>query len=231
MGFIDSFSDAVNRMIDRASGPEAKEAVNRVTEAIGEKVNAVIDGLSVSASDPVSVLSPAKPLIKRSYEMYLYDEKGKDFKVSASFSLSGDFVESKTNAGEIEAVYLYDPDCTDMFLPFGLNESRPYLMLAPDIDEVYCTVKEYLECGKAKFAIWLQPSEHPNMLFRAKFDYYGDFMIMYGFQRSDGSPGGMCLVYKKSIDGTSLCGKLLTELDEAAATYREDKTAEPIENT
>ena len=50
-----------------------------------------------------------------------------------------------------------------------------------------------------------------------------DYMVMYGYQRSDGSPGGMCLVYKKAIDGSALCGKLLTQLEEVAGSYREEK--------
>lgn len=223
MGFIDSFSDAVNKALDKAASPETKEAVDRITEVIGEKVNSFIDGISGFAPDFANAPSRAKPLTVRFYELYFFDENGKDYKVKASFSLSGDFVESKTNAGEIDAIYLYDPDCTDMFVPFGANETRPYFMIAPDIDEVYCSVKEYLECGKVKSAIWLQPSDHPNMLFRAKFEYYGDYMVMYGYQRSDCSPGGMCLVYKKAIDGSALCGKLLTQLEEAAGSYREEK--------
>ena len=42
MGFIDSFSDAVNKALDKAASPETKEAVDRITEVIGEKVNSFI---------------------------------------------------------------------------------------------------------------------------------------------------------------------------------------------
>ena len=62
MGFIDSFSDAVNKVLDKAASPETKEAVDRVTEAIGEKVNSFIDGISGFAPDFANAPSHDKPL-------------------------------------------------------------------------------------------------------------------------------------------------------------------------
>lgn len=240
MDFFNKLTDAVNKAVDKASSPEARKAVDHATDLIGEKANAVIENLfgsntyqtntAQASARPAATQVPsrAKPSVKRSYETYMYDSENgdKEYKVLVSFMLSGDFVLSRTNAGEIEKLYLYDPDCSEEFTPYELNDPRPYIFISPDIDEVYCSVNDYLESGKVNNAVWVQPSEHPNMLFRAKFDYYGDIMVMYGYKRYDGTPCGLCLVYKKDLDGTELCGRLLTQLDEAAASCREEKISE-----
>lgn len=241
MDFFNKLTAAINKAVDKASSPETREAVDHAADVIGEKANAVIENLFGSTAPQTSnnqttspqsgssaALTPAKPSLKRSYETYMYDSDNgdKEYKVLVSFMLSGDFVRSKTNAGEIEEIYMYDPTCTTEYTPYELNDSRPYFFISPDIDEVYCSVNDYLESGKVNNAIWVQPSEHPNMLFRAKFEYYGDLMVMYGYKRLDGSPGGLCLVYEKSADGTELCGRLFTQLDETAASYREERLPE-----
>ena len=233
MDFFNKLTNAINKGVDKASSPEAKEAVNHATEMIGEKANAVIENLfgsntaqteAARTSTPGNYqASPAKPLEKRSYDTYMYDDNDNEYKVTVSFMLSGDFVRSKTNAGEIEQIYMYDPACNEEYTPYELDDPRPYFFITPDIDEVYCSVKDYLDSGRVKGALWVQPSEHPNMLFRAKYDYYGDYMVMYGYKRLDGSPGGLCLVYDKSAEGTELCGRLLTMLDQTAASYKEEK--------
>lgn len=234
-----------NRIISRAAG----EAVGKV---LGDAINNAISGNgqnngtdgqeptangsgvqsgSSNVQQPdlspdrqtVQQLPEPKQSVKRSYQLWLSDERG-DYNAEASFMLSGDFVESKTNAGEIDVVYIYDPLCSDAYTGFKLNEARPYFMIAPDIDEVFCSVGEYCENKTVKNAIWVQPSQEGKMMFRAKFEYYGDFMVMYGFRRTDGSPGGLCLVYKKDIEGTQLLGRLFSELEEAALTYNETIT-------
>jgi len=237
MDFFNKLTNAINKAVNKAASPETRKAVDHAADLIGEKANAVIENLfgsndSKADSEAGSQadfhttrpLAPAKAPVKRSYETYMHDSDNGDreYKVLVSFMLSGDFVQSESNAGEIDEVYMYDPACSEEFTPYELNDPRPYLFLSPDINEVYCSVNDYCEKGMVKNAVWVQPSEHPNMLFRAKFNYYGDFMVMYGYKRYDNSPGGICLVYKKALDKTELCGRLLTQLDEAAASYRED---------
>lgn len=170
-----------------------------------------------------SQITPPKDSVKRSYELWLGDKA--DYRAAASFMLSADFVESKTNAGEIEVVYIYDPECEEKYTAFELNESRPYFFISPDIDEVFCSVEEFCKSGRIESALWVQPSKYETALFKAGFEYYGDCMLMYGYRRSDGSPGGMCLVYRKNID-KELLEKISGELEEAVRTYRETKSTE-----
>lgn len=233
MDFFDKIANAIYKAADKASSPETKQAVDRASDLIGEKVNAVIENLfgadntqrASQKGNSQSDFGSPKPSENRSYETYMYDSANGDgeYEVRVSFMLSKDFVLSKTNAGEIERFFIYDPSCSEEYTPYELNDPRPYLFISPDIDQVYCSVEEYCEKGTVSNALWVRPSEHSNMLFRAKFDYYGDYMLMYGYKRYDGSPGGICLVYKKSLDGTELCGHLISRLDEAAASYAEIK--------
>ena len=234
MGFFDKLTDTINKAVDKASSPEAREALDKTADIIGKKANAVIENLFGSGGTqsaaaqpsvapqtaPAAPPAPPKPSKERSYEAYLFKDE-KEYTVRVSYMLSADFVQSKTNAGEIDELYLYDPACSDEYSPYSLNDNRPQLFLSPDIDEVFCAVNEYIESGSVEGTIWVRPSEHPNMLFRAKREYYGDYMLMYGYKRDDRSPGGICLVYDKALDGTEILDRMITEMDEMAASYRE----------
>ncbi|MBD5103668.1 MAG: hypothetical protein HDT47_02260 [Ruminococcaceae bacterium] len=175
-----------------------------------------------AANNKKNGLAPPKAPVRRSYEMWLGFEDGNDYQAEASFMLSADFVESKTNAGEIEVFYVYDPDCNDEYTPYELNDKRPYFFISPDINEVFCSVEEYCQSGKIENALWVQSAEYEHALFKAEFEYYGDHMMMYGYKRSDGSPGGMCLVYRDDTP-QEVRERILGMLDTAIMTYTEKR--------
>ncbi|MDE5741975.1 MAG: hypothetical protein K2H90_05955 [Oscillospiraceae bacterium] len=154
-----------------------------------------------------------------------------DFGADGRFMLCGDFVESKSHAGEVEILYVYAPDCTDDYI--GYESGKPYFMISSGIDEVYCNVTDFLESGTVSNVLKFEKRSVGSSLFYAEMDYYGDRMAMYAFARDDAygadgekEPFGLCIVYGSDLVGTELEKHFLNVLKEAAETYRETVNAE-----
>ena len=107
---------------------------------------------------------------------------------------------------------------------YGTEGAVPYLAVQMD-DEVYCAVEEFKENGTFTGAMEITPLSG-NFYFKGKMEYYGDIMYFYGMDRFGGSweNNGLCLVYPKGYAGTENEQKLMRVLDEAAESYREEKS-------
>lgn len=154
-----------------------------------------------------------------------------DFGVDGKFMLCGDFVESKSHAGEVEILYVYAPDCDDDYI--GYSGKEPYFMISSGIDEVYCNVTDFLESGTVDGVLKFEKRNVGSSLFYAEMDYYGDRLAMYAFARDvsygdevEKEPFGLCVVYGSDLVGTELEKHFLAALKEAAETYRETVNAE-----
>lgn len=167
--------------------------------------------------------STAKAEVQRSVIYYAYDDNDKDYRVEATFMLSGDFVETRTNAGEIDAVYMYDPACNEDFTPSPVGDTRPYIMITGDIDEVFVPVSDFEQGDGIPDAISFQPLQNGKALFKAQINYYKDIMTFYGFRQKFGNnhPWGFCVVYNAALRGTELEQHLISALDRAMFTLEE----------
>ncbi len=199
----------------------AKFAANLVRNAVKQNTAQSADGKETAASTPTAVLKPPKPSRKCI----------NDFGVDGRFMLCGDFVESKSHAGEVEILYVYAPECTNKYI--GYEIGKPYFMISSGIDEVYCSVTDFLEKGTVDGMLKFEKRGVGNSLFYAEMDYYGDRLAMYAFARDDvygddeeKEPFGLCVVYGSEYVGTEYEKRFLAALKEAAETYRETVNAE-----
>ena len=124
-----------------------------------------------------------------------------DFGVDGRFMLCGDFVESKSHAGEVEILYVYAPDCDDEYI--GYSGAEPYFMISSGIDEVYCNVTDFLEKGTVDGVLKFEKRNVGSSLFYAEMEYYGDRLAMYAFARdviygneAEKEPFGLCVGYR-----------------------------------
>lgn len=163
-----------------------------------------------------SGLLPAKSSLLR--EDFFYDgEEGMD-KYVMRFMLSGDFVAFNSHA-EPEACHQYEPFSDADFT--GYDSRLPFFMLT-DEDVVYEAVAAFKKNGTV--GTECQEPVNRKMLFRAKIPYYDQVMVLYGFDKGNSyKNSGMCMVYHRDVEGTPLAQKLLAALDEAAATYTEER--------
>ena len=209
-------NEKTSEPIETAQTAQAKEAVKTAST-------------SVSASEPKQASAPKQfPPMKPPKPSR---ECINDFGVDGKFMLCGDFVESKSHAGEVEILYVYAPDCDDKYI--GYSGKEPYFMISSGIDEVYCNVTDFLESGTVDGVLNFEKRNVGSSLFYAEMDYYGDRLAMYAFARDDAygddgdkEPFGLCVVYGSDLVGTELEKRFLAALKEAAETYRETVNAE-----
>ncbi len=159
------------------------------------------------------VLAPSSHTVED--EMY----EDEDVKYRISFQVNDVFKEAKSHAGEVDMLSTYAPEDE-----YGTEGAVPYLAVQMD-DEVYCAVEEFKENGTFTGAMEITPLSG-NFYFKGKMEYYGDIMYFYGMDRFGGSweNNGLCLVYPKGYAGTENEQKLMRVLDEAAESYREEKS-------
>lgn len=207
MGLLDSIARSVAREATRTA----------VRSAIDNAMNGNNNGQAAAQ------LAPAKADIQRMVEYFSYDDNNKEYHAEATFMLSGDFVETRTNAGEIDAVYMYDPSCTEEFTPSPVGDTRPYFMITGDIDEVFVPVRDFEQGKGIQNAIYFQPLQGGKALFKAQINYYKDIMTFYGFRQKFGNnhPWGLCMVYNAGLRGTELEKRLISALDNAMFTLEE----------
>ena len=212
-------NEKTSEPIETAQTAQAKEAVKTAsTASVSASASAP---KQASAPKPIPQMKPSKPS----------RECINDFGVDGKFMLCGDFVESKSHAGEVEILYVYAPDCNDKYI--GYSGKEPYFMISSGIDEVYCNVTDFLESGTVDGVLKFEKRNVGSSLFYAEMDYYGDRLAMYAFARDDAygddgdkEPFGLCVVYGSDLVGTELEKHFLNVLKEAAETYRETVNAE-----
>ncbi|MBD5144911.1 MAG: hypothetical protein HDT21_03210 [Ruminococcus sp.] len=206
-----------------------------IAKFIRDAAKYIQDGLSSKeSSEPIKTAQPAK--MKEVAGTASKPPKPSrecinDFGVDGRFMLCGDFVESKSHAGEVEILYVYAPDCDDDYI--GYSGKEPYFMISSGIDEVYCNVTNFLESGTVDGVLKFEKRNAGSSLFYAEMDYYGDRLAMYAFARDtvygnevEKEPFGLCVVYGSDLVGTELEKRFLNALKEAAETYRETVNAE-----
>ena len=215
MGFLDGLAKSVLKQATRTA---VSTAINNAMNGNNNDQQAASAQQAASQS-----VAPAKADIRRTVEYYTYDENEKDVRIECSFMLSGDFVETSTGAGEIDAIYMYDPGCNEDYTPSPAGDSRPYFMITGDIDEVYVAVNDFAEGKGIKNAVYVQPQQGGRALYKAQINYYKQIMTYYGFKHKYGvqHPWGFCMVYDAKIKGTALENRLISELDKAMASLEE----------
>lgn len=145
-----------------------------------------------------------------------------DFGVDGSFMLCGDFVESKSQAMEVEILYVYVPDCGDDFV--GYSGSEPYFMITSGLDGICCSYDDFVGINVDEIIKFEADDETE---FYAEIDYHGDRMALYNYTRylGDGEEYfALCMVYGNDYVGTEYEKHFLNVLKEAAETYRETIT-------
>ncbi len=212
MGFLDSIFKAVKKASEIVSEVEAiKERAEVKTSAPAPQTAAV------NPPDYAVNVKPAKPSVKFADSFFDEDENGNSIETEFGFMISGDFIEVKSHAAEIETLFIYAPDSR----PEDVSEAtdKPYIFISAGDETVYQLVEEFKQKGNVDGLI---KKCEGKALFKCKTDYYGSVMVFYGMDRGtirDNS--GICLVYNKNIVGTPLEAKLIAALDEAAETYTE----------
>lgn len=160
------------------------------------------------------VLAPSSHIV----EDDIYGDDDSVYHVS--FKLNNAFKEASSHAGEVEMLNTYAPEDE-----YGEEGAYPYLAVQLD-DAVYLAVEEYKKSGTFTGALDITPL-NGKFYFKAKINYYEHIMYFYGLDRCDGfwENNGLCIVYPKVYAGTENEARLMQVLDEAAESYKEEKTA------
>ena len=221
MGLFDQIGKALGKKL-------AETAVNAAEEAMGMKSSqpaapqpTARGSAPVTPSRPAvsqaildSGNTPAKPvrLIEQTFRG-VGAQDGVSYK--ASFSLSEDFIEFDPGALEINFAAQYDPFHNEE--DWEYDTSLPTFSIGIEGEEF---IREFRKNGTVGRECTASPCG--NMLFRAKADYRGAVMVLYGFERTGGW-GDHCMnvIYSRDIEGTALEQKLVALLDAAAASYTE----------
>lgn len=142
-----------------------------------------------------------------------------DSRYRVTFQLNDAFKQAKSHAGEVEMLNTYAPEAE-----YGSEGALPCVAIMSD-DSVYCAVEEFKEKGTIEGGTEVTVLSG-KFYFKAKKEYYGDMMYFYGLDRCDGywENQGLCIVYPKAYVGTENERKMMKVLDEAADSYREERT-------
>ncbi len=142
-----------------------------------------------------------------------------DSEYQVSFQLNDAFKEAKSHAGEVMMLNTYAPEAE-----YGSEGDIPYVAIMID-DGVYCAVEEFKEKGTATGCTEVTALSG-KFYFKAKREYFGDMMYFYGLDRCDGfwENQGLCIIYPKAYVGTENERKMMKVLDEAADSYKEERT-------
>ena len=205
-------NEKTSEPIETAQTAQAKEAVKTAsTASVSASASAPKQS---SAPKPIPQMKPPKPS----------RECINDFGVDGKFMLCGDFVESKSHAGEVEILYVYAPDCDDKYI--GYSGKEPYFMITSGLGEVCCSYEDFV--GTNVDDIY-KIDAVDDTEFYAEIDYYGDRMALYNYTRylgDDKEYFALCVVYSNDYVGTEYEKRFLAALKEAAETYRETVNAE-----
>ena len=178
-----------------------------------KQVNAPGEAFQNVLAEGELVLAPTS----RFAEEFFYGEDGCEYRTA--FLVNDAFKPAKSHAGEVEMLHTYAPDGE-----YGEEDSYPYLAIQCD-DPVYAAVEEFKEGGAFTGALELTPLSG-KFYFKAKMEYFGGLMYFYGMDCYEGylENQGLCLVYPRTLAGTEAERKLMAMLDEAALSYRGERT-------
>ena len=171
-----------------------------------------------------TVLPPPKP--SREVKETLYDDdNGQDIQIEYSFMLSKDFVDSETNAGEIDYVAVYAPDCEDEFCPYDIGMSAFIVSSAPE-NEIYDMIEKYKHSGVPDnvYSFERVSDMGGRVYFRACALVRGYLYYFYAMDRGNTYNNNYIgVMYEKTLHGTALEKKIMSEVDEAVRSYKESK--------
>lgn len=169
-----------------------------------------------------TALPPPKP--SREVKDTLYDDdNGKDVQIEYSFMLSKDFVDSATNAGEIDYVAVYAPDCEYEFCPYDIGMSAFIVSSAPE-NEIYDMIDKYKHSGAPNdvYSFEKVSDMGSKVYFRACAVVRGSVYYFYAMDRGISYNNNYIgVMYEKTLHGTALEKKMMSEVDEAVRSYKE----------
>lgn len=163
------------------------------------------------------------------HDDYLYDEDGdgKDITVNYSFMLSGDFLIGDCNAGEIDFYAVYEPLSDDEYADYGSGLVNPeFCVCSAAENEIYDLIEEYKHGVTPKGVLSFERVENmgEKVYFKASvYDRGGRILCFYAMDRgSTYTNNYIGIIYNDDLIGTPLEKKLMSELDEAVISYREE---------
>lgn len=218
MGFLDKIRSFV----------ESGE-LDQITEKVGQTVNTLLDEqknaaqYARSAAQTVTQAAPqasAKPSRNVTFTFCDSDDNNADIDIECSFMLSGDFVESRSGAAEIDYCAVYAPESNADYEEG--DSSQPVFIIAnvaeSEIHSIICNYKKSI----ADSSITKVNLPNDRIYFKAKLSHRGIITYFYALDRGHMWENSYIGVnYSPSLAGTALEAKLMAAADEAAATYKE----------
>lgn len=231
MGFMDSLMKGLKKAaneIDKAAGLSGNNSLGNLANQAQQSYNNAVGNTQTSAprqSAPVSngrrtppnVLNSGNEPIApyKTAEGFYYDGEDADIEVKATYEIPSDFEEFESHA-EPEMCYLYKFDDSD-YSDIDLN--KPYICITP---EFYDSVESFVNSGTVNGAISCEPVQIGKFFFKAKLNYRGEVVSLYGFKRGSTEQNmALAMFYNPDVVGTPLETKLISILDHAAQTYTE----------
>lgn len=203
----DAFNDAINKSLQEG------------TDADKQEVTA-----SNTASQGV-VLSSPKALREVKETLYDEDDNGKEVNIDYSFMLSRDFVDSASNAGEIDYLAVYAPECDDEFCEYDLGMSTFMVVSAPE-NEIYNMIDKYKHSGTPNgvYSFERVNDMGSKIYFRACTLVRGLVLYFYAIDRGISYTNNYIgVMYEQELHGTPLEQKMMSEVDEAVRSYKENQ--------
>lgn len=174
---------------------------------------------SSSAFDPP--IPPPKPA--REVKNILYDGEDGNTEITYSFMLSRDFADSYSNAGEIDYLAVYNPDCNEEFCDYSIGDSAFIVSSAPE-NEIYDMIENYKRSGTPDgvYSFERVGNMGSRVYFKACTLLRGVVLYFYAIDRGISYTNNYIgVMYEKNLLGTPLEAKLKGEVDEAVRSYRE----------
>lgn len=217
VGLFDNIKKAITAVGDILS--EDKQCAPKASAAPAARSEAAKPG----PATPQSILDtgniPPKPSTERSSVFY-GGEDCDEYKMT--FMLSGDLLEFNSHC-ELDPSYQYEPENDKEYTVY--KENTPQLVFGPN-DIIYDAIDKFLADGSAT-GDGFEKTASKYFLFKTRFHQYGGTAYAYAFSPDSAKDHEMLAVmYNTDVEGTSLEKKLMAVLDEAASTYREEKTQE-----
>lgn len=164
------------------------------------------------------------PKASREVRETMYDDdNGKDVHIEYSFMLSKDFVDSATNAGEIDYVAVYAPECERDFCAYDFGMPAFIISSAPE-NEIYEMIDKYKHSGVpgGVYSFERVSDMGSKVYFKACALVRGSVFYFYAIDRGISYNNNYIgIMYDRELRGTPLEQKIMGEVDEAVRSYRE----------
>lgn len=207
--------DAVNDVIKNSMSGNENQEQRKQNETAPKAVSGKLD-FSAAANVPPK---PSREVRETLYD----DDNGREVHIEYSFMLSGDFVDSSTNAGEIDYMAVYAPDCDDDFCQYDIGMSAFIVSSAPE-NEIYDMIDKYKHSGTPNdvYSFERVNDMGSKVYFRACAVVRGSVFYFYAIDRGISYINNYIgVMYEKELHGTALERKLMSEVDEAVRSYKE----------